>query len=70
MASSSSNTEIALQICFGVFGIVGIVVALAGLHYRDSLCCVVFQRRRKNPTAACMHSLSVTGTYTNTNEAV
>ena len=70
MASPSSNTEIALQLCFGIFSVVGIIVALAGLHYRDSLCCVVFHRRRKNPTTACMHNLSVTGTNTRTNETL
>jgi hypothetical protein len=70
MASSNNNTAITLQICFGVFSALGILVGLAGLHYRDSLCCVVFHRQRENPTSACMRYLSVTGTDARANEVV
>lgn len=54
MSSSSNSTEVALQICFGIFSIVGIIVALAGLHHRDSLGCVLFRSRCSQATSHCM----------------
>ncbi|OSS43824.1 hypothetical protein B5807_11677 [Epicoccum nigrum] len=51
MASSSGNTEIALQIFFGIFSIIGIIVTLAGIHYRDSLAGVLLgDRRNRSPS--------------------
>ncbi|KAF1940864.1 hypothetical protein EJ02DRAFT_494062 [Clathrospora elynae] len=41
MSNTSNSTELALQICFGVFGIMGTIATLAGLHHRDSLGCVL-----------------------------
>ncbi|KAH7380014.1 hypothetical protein BKA66DRAFT_571096 [Pyrenochaeta sp. MPI-SDFR-AT-0127] len=48
MTDTKSTAEIALQILFGVIGILGVAVALAGIHYRDSIGCVIL-RRRKQP---------------------
>jgi hypothetical protein len=44
MSAASSSTEFALQICFGVFGILGTVATLASLHHRDSLGCMLIRR--------------------------
>lgn len=55
MADSKSSAELALQICFGAFGILGVFIALAGIHYRDSVGCVFF-RRRKRPRSQGMSS--------------
>ena len=53
MASSSGNTEIALQIFFGIFSIIGIIVTLAGIHYRDSLAGVLLGDRRNRSPSTC-----------------
>jgi hypothetical protein len=48
-SASKDSTNAALQVCFGVIGIVGVVITLAGLHYTDSLGCILCKRmRRKN----------------------
>jgi len=39
-----SNTELALQICFGIFGMLGTIATLASLHHRDSLGCILIRR--------------------------
>jgi hypothetical protein len=36
-----------LEICVGITGIVAILVAIAGLHYRDSIGCVLFRSLRR-----------------------
>ncbi|KAF2035404.1 hypothetical protein EK21DRAFT_84476 [Setomelanomma holmii] len=37
MSSTNNNTELTLQICFGIFGVLGTIITLASLHHRDSL---------------------------------
>ena len=49
MSEPNPSADITLQICFGIFGIVGILVALAGLHHRDSLGCMLCRRFRRHP---------------------
>ncbi|KAH7094678.1 hypothetical protein FB567DRAFT_9825 [Paraphoma chrysanthemicola] len=44
MPSSSGSTEFALQICFGVFGIISTIATLASLHHRESLGCILIRR--------------------------
>jgi hypothetical protein len=58
MGSLSPTT---LQLCFGLFGIVSVIVALAALNYRDSWGCVIFQwaRRQREPDTVCMFLLMV-----------
>jgi hypothetical protein len=40
----ANSTELALQI---LFGLLGLVIALTGLHYRGSLLCSCIRRRRQ-----------------------
>jgi hypothetical protein len=40
----SSSTDLALQVCFGVFGILSTIATLASLHHRDSLGCILLRR--------------------------
>jgi hypothetical protein len=54
MAASSSNTEIALQICFGIFSVVGIMVTVAGIHYRDSLAGMLLRNSRIRSSSSCI----------------
>jgi hypothetical protein len=42
-----SVEEVTTQTIFGVIAILGILVTLAGLHYRDSLCCVWIRQLRR-----------------------
>jgi hypothetical protein len=50
-----------LQLCFGLVGIVAVIVALAALNYRDSWGCVIFRwaRRQREPDIVCMFLLTV-----------
>lgn len=47
MTDTNDSLKIKLQICFGIFGIVSTVIALASLHYRDSLGCILFNRSQR-----------------------
>lgn len=49
--ANPTSADITLQLCFGIVAIIGILVALAGLHHRDSLGCVLCRRchRRRAP---------------------
>lgn len=51
--TAQESLKITLQICFGVFGIIGTLVAVASLHYRESLGCVLFKRPVKPCKSAC-----------------
>jgi hypothetical protein len=42
-AAQESSGDFALQVCVGVFGILSTLVAVASLHYRDSLECILFR---------------------------
>lgn len=46
MASPNEALKVNLQIAFGAFGIVGVVIAIASLSCRDSLACLVLRWRR------------------------
>lgn len=46
MSTSKDSTNIALQTCFGIAGILSLIIALLGLHYKDSLGCVLCRRLR------------------------
>ncbi|KAH7085042.1 hypothetical protein BKA63DRAFT_485037 [Paraphoma chrysanthemicola] len=46
MSTTSKSSDL-LQVLFGIIGIVSILVALAGLHHRDSLACVLLRRVRR-----------------------
>jgi hypothetical protein len=50
MSAIEEVIEIALQV---LFGILGLIFAIAAIHYRDSLCSVLLRRYRENPTQ-CM----------------
>ncbi|KAH8730089.1 hypothetical protein GQ44DRAFT_756593 [Phaeosphaeriaceae sp. PMI808] len=43
MPNSPGSTDFALQICFGIFGILSTIATLASLHHRDSLDCVLIR---------------------------
>jgi hypothetical protein len=45
-------SEKAFQICFGILGV---IIALAGLHYRDSVGCILFRATRqfREPEVVC-----------------
>jgi hypothetical protein len=47
MSQIDDLIEIALQI---FFGFIGVVLAVAAIHYRDSLCSVILRRYREPPT--------------------
>ena len=63
MSSSSSKAEIALQICFGLFSIIGIVVAIAGIHHRDSLASILLRNKRSGSSSSCMGQLWLNKTW-------
>ena len=57
----SSSADITLQVCFGIFGVIGLLVAIAGIHHRDSLGCVLFRRlRRQRTRIECLYTRSFT----------
>jgi hypothetical protein len=41
MPATSNSADLALQICFGVFGILSTIATLASLHHEDSLGCIL-----------------------------
>jgi hypothetical protein len=47
MSDPVDLVEISLQI---LFGFLGFILALAAIHYRDSLCTVLLRRWRERPT--------------------
>jgi hypothetical protein len=51
MSDTKQSTNIALQLCFGIVGLIGVLVTLAGLHYTDSLGCVLCRRWRRRQHA-------------------
>jgi len=54
MASPNDSTvNISLQILFGIAAIFSVIVALFGLHYRDSLGFVLY-RQFRNRSLECM----------------
>lgn len=42
---ATTDNEFILQVCFGIFGAIGTFITLAGLHYRDSLGCMLLRHR-------------------------
>jgi hypothetical protein len=48
MSSHSESGSPTLQTCVGILSIIAIFIALAGLHYRDSLACVFLRRFRRS----------------------
>jgi len=48
MPNTNDSTELGLQICFGVFGVLSTLGTLAGLHHHDSLGCVLIRRLRRS----------------------
>ena len=56
--TSEGPISVALQILFGVAGILGVAVALFGLHYRDSLGLVLYRRLRSRPIE-CTYTLLI-----------
>jgi hypothetical protein len=51
-----STSVVALQILFGFVGISSVIVALFGLHYRDSLGFVLYRRFRRR-SAECTYPM-------------
>jgi hypothetical protein len=47
MSDPADLIEISLQI---LFGFLGFILAIAAIHYRDSLCTVLLRRWRERPT--------------------
>jgi hypothetical protein len=52
MSNTNNSTELTLQVYFGMFGVFGTVIALAGLHHRDSLGCVLIRNIRRCRTTS------------------
>jgi len=60
MASPNESTvNISLQILFGIAAIFSVVVALFGLHHRDSIGFVLYRRLRSRHTECTYTSLVV-----------
>jgi hypothetical protein len=53
MSATEDIIEIALQI---LFGILGFCLAIAAMHYRDSLCSVLLRRYREKSTQCMKYS--------------
>ncbi|KNG52343.1 hypothetical protein DDE82_000551 [Stemphylium lycopersici] len=43
MSNTYSPTELGLQICFGIFGVLSTIATIASLHRHDSLGCVLLR---------------------------
>ena len=52
MADTNESMDVKLQICFGIFAVVSLFVAISGLHTHNSLGAAWFRciRRRLHPT--------------------
>ena len=55
MSGGGISMDITLQICFGVFRVMGRLIALAGLQ-RDSLACMLYQCFRRPRVQRKFHS--------------
>jgi uncharacterized integral membrane protein len=56
-----SVAELMTQTIFGVLAILGILATLAGLHYRESLCCIWVQRLRRQRVQCTFYPCSSLG---------
>jgi hypothetical protein len=50
MSDPADLIEISLQI---LFGLLGFLLAILAIHYRDSLCSVLLRRWRRQPVTIC-----------------
>ena len=65
-ADPGRSKEFILQIFLGIFGIISTFLALAGIHYRDSLACFLFRRYYpldSQDTVEGMHDLRMSNGY-------
>jgi hypothetical protein len=46
MSDDNESIKLALQITFGIFGVLGTLMTLASIHHRDSIGCVMVRRLR------------------------
>lgn len=57
MSDHGESIDVALQICFGILGVVGVLAAIAGISYETSLGAFIYRRLRSSPdqrmSAAC-----------------
>lgn len=55
MSETTSTLDIKLQICFGIFAVLSLIVAFASLHARDSLGVVWFRCMRRRVQRTFTH---------------